>query len=114
MGECESFWGDANLLRRILLNLLSNAIKYSPEGGKVELKLTCKRETVIIQVSDRGMGIPESEQGHLFEPFSRGSNVGTIQGTGLGLAIIKRAVELHLGTISVSSKVGYFHHLQFR
>ena len=48
----------------------------------------------------------KSEQGHLFEPFSRGSNVGTIQGTGLGLAIVKRIVELYNGTISVTSKVG--------
>ena len=106
VGECEPFWGDAKGLRQILLNLLSNAIKYSPEKGKVKLKLTCKKTKVIIQVSDRGMGIPESELSHLFEPFNRGSNVGAIEGTGLGLAIVKRAVEFHLGTISVTSKVG--------
>jgi signal transduction histidine kinase len=106
VANCEPFWGDANLLRQILLNLLSNAIKYSPEGGKVELKLTCKKTKVIIQVSDRGMGISESELSQIFEPFSRGSNVSTIQGIGLGLAIVKRAVESHLGTISVTSRVG--------
>ncbi len=106
VGECEPFWGDAKGLRQILLNLLSNAIKYSPGGGKIELKLICKPTKVIIQVCDQGMGIPKSDQSHLFESFSRGSNVDTIQGTGLGLAIVKRAVELHKGTISVTSEVG--------
>ncbi len=48
----------------------------------------------------------KSEQVHLFEPFSRGSNVGTIQGTGLGLAIVKKLVELYNGSINVTSKVG--------
>ncbi len=49
----------------------------------------------------------KSEQGQLFEPFSHGSNVGTIQGTELGLAIVKKLVELYNGPINVTSKVGF-------
>jgi signal transduction histidine kinase len=57
-------------------------------------------------VSDQGIGIPEEELGHLFESFHRASNVGSIPGTGLGLAIVKNAVDMHGGTLTVSSQAG--------
>jgi signal transduction histidine kinase len=57
-------------------------------------------------VRDRGIGIPEGDQGWLFNAFHRGRNVGQRPGTGLGLVIVKRCVELHGGQISVQSKVG--------
>ena len=59
-----------------------------------------------LRVSDCGIGIPNADQGRLFEAFHRGSNVGNVKGTGLGLAITKEAVELHGGTITVESKLG--------
>ena len=56
-------------------------------------------------VRDEGIGIPEKDQGHLFEAFHRAENVGTTPGTGLGLSIVKHAVDMHGGTIDVHSKI---------
>jgi PAS domain S-box-containing protein len=97
---------DEKLLRQILINLLSNAIKYSPANSIVNFDLITEAEKVIFRVQDRGIGIPKSEQEHLFQSFYRASNVDTISGTGLGLAIVKRAVDLHGGEIAVESEVG--------
>ena len=97
---------DEKLLRHIFGNLLSNAIKYSPEGGEVGLKVFADGAQTVFEVSDRGIGIPADEMGHLFESFHRASNVGDIRGTGLGLAIVKNAVELHGGTIAVRGNEG--------
>jgi signal transduction histidine kinase len=85
---------------------LTNALKYSPEDTPVHMELTSADCQAIIKISDKGIGIPPQDLPKLFEPFSRGSNVGRTQGTGLGLAIAKQAVELHGGTISVQSKPG--------
>jgi PAS domain S-box-containing protein len=95
---------DEKLLRHILTNLLSNAVKYSPSGSTVSLQLTERDSDTLIEVVDQGIGIPLEDQVHLFESFHRASNVGTRQGTGLGLVIVKKAVELHGGTISIESK----------
>jgi signal transduction histidine kinase len=105
-GNCRQFYLDAMLLRQILTNLLSNAIKYSPDGGKVQVKLTCEENQVMFQVQDEGIGIPKEDQLKLFKSFSRASNVGTIAGTGLGLSIVKKCVDLHGGQITVESEVG--------
>jgi signal transduction histidine kinase len=96
---------DEKLLRRIFGNLLSNAIKYSPPGSTVQFDLTWLNDRVIFKIQDEGIGIPPEDQFHLFEPFHRATNVGTIQGTGLGLAIVKQCVDLHGGEISVASGV---------
>ncbi|MBX3064219.1 MAG: PAS domain S-box protein [Anaerolineae bacterium] len=100
------FAGDEKLLRQIVTNLLTNAIKYSPQGGGIELNLHSEPDQITIRIKDTGMGIPEEDQKHLFEPFHRAKNVGTISGTGLGLPIVKRAVDAHKGTIGMESKVG--------
>jgi two-component system, sensor histidine kinase and response regulator len=97
---------DALLLQRILTNLLTNAIKYSPEGSDIDLDLICYPNTVTFQIRDRGLGIPLDEQQHLFEPFYRASNVGTLEGTGLGLAIVKKCVDIQAGELHFTSKEG--------
>ncbi|MFN6462176.1 MAG: PAS domain S-box protein [Nostoc sp. DedVER02] len=97
---------DERLLRSILSNLLLNAIKYSPQGGNVHLSLEFKSDTVMLQVQDRGIGIPLADQKQLFEPFHRGNNVKSIPGTGLGLVVVKKCVDLHQGHINITSKVG--------
>ena len=97
---------DEKLLHHILGNLLSNALKYSPQGGAVHFRVDCGGEHTLFEVSDQGIGIPQDEIQHLFESFHRASNVGDIPGTGLGLAIVKNAVDLHGGSISVSSVPG--------
>ncbi len=97
---------DSILLRQILTNLLSNAIKYSPNGGEVNLHLTCNQSFALFKLQDQGIGILEKDKQKLFESFQRGSNAGTIQGTGLGLAIVKKCVELHGGQIWFDSMIG--------
>jgi PAS domain S-box-containing protein len=97
---------DEKLLRSILANLLSNAIKYSPKGGNVHLSLEFQENTAILTVRDRGIGILPDDRQQLFEAFYRGKNVRNIPGTGLGLVVVKKCVDLHQGTIHITSEVG--------
>ncbi len=97
---------DEKLMRHIFGNLLSNAVKYSPNGGTVGFDVHCGEEAFTFTVSDQGIGIPEADVPRLFETFHRATNVGNIVGTGLGLAIVKRSVDLHCGSIAVSSTLG--------
>lgn len=105
-GGCGTAYADPKLLRHILGNLLSNAIKYSPEDRIVTFTLNCQPDAITFCVQDQGIGIPASEQVHLYEPFHRASNVQQIPGTGLGLSIVKRSVDLHGGTITAESEEG--------
>jgi PAS domain S-box-containing protein len=95
---------DEILLRQIVTNLLSNALKYSAAGESVWLRLRCEESQVQFLIQDQGIGIPLADQGRLFEPFHRGTNVGSIAGNGLGLAIVKQAVEVHQGSIQIMSQ----------
>ncbi len=97
---------DEKLLYQILGNLLSNAINYSQPDSSIELALTHQGDNIRFQIKDQGMGIPREDLSRLFEPFHRAKNVKNIPGTGLGLSIVKKAVELHGGTIRVESEVG--------
>lgn len=105
-GNCNQIYLDKKLLRHILVNLLSNAIKYSPQGGQVYLNVCCEQEKVSLQIKDSGIGIPLENQNHLFEPFQRATNVGSIPGTGLGLTMVKKCLDLHSGQIAINSEVG--------
>lgn len=97
---------DKKLVHLILSNLLSNAIKYSPQGSTVYFRLVCHAESAVFQIEDSGIGIPPEDLPRLFESFYRAGNVGNISGTGLGLAIVKQSVDLHQGTIDVTSQSG--------
>jgi PAS domain S-box-containing protein len=97
---------DEQLIRQAVNNLVSNALKYSPIEKPVYLHLSLEATSITITVIDDGIGIPIEDQKHLFKPFHRARNVGTISGTGLGLSITKQAVDLHSGTISVQSEAG--------
>jgi signal transduction histidine kinase/FixJ family two-component response regulator len=105
-GNLKGFWGDRGLLRQIFVNLMSNAIKYSPNGGKIDVKLIGKNSEVIFYIKDEGIGIPSEDKDLLFQSFHRGSNVDTIPGTGLGLVIVKACIELHNGKIAIDSQLG--------
>jgi PAS domain S-box-containing protein len=98
---------DGKLVRHILHNLLSNAIKYSPDGGEICLELARETDQIVIRVRDQGVGIPEKDQKLLFEPFARASNATAFSGTGLGLSIVKESVDVHGGTITLSSQEGH-------
>jgi len=95
---------DKKLLNHILLNLFSNAIKYSKDDGKISCVMEVADNQLIIQIIDEGVGIPLTEQKHLFTRFFRGSNVINIQGTGLGLNIVCEYLEVMNGTIDFKSK----------
>jgi signal transduction histidine kinase len=99
-------WLDPKLMKQAITNLLSNAIKYSPADTSVQLNLSCENDLIELSVRDHGIGIPDSDQQHLFETFYRASNVSDIAGTGLGLAIVKQAAEAHNGVVSYESRVG--------
>lgn len=94
---------DRRILQNIFYNLLSNAIKYSGEGQPIDCKVERKNGDLKIAIQDYGIGIPESEQQHLFTRFFRAHNVENIQGTGLGLNIVKGYVDLLGGHITFES-----------
>ena len=103
------FW-DAPRLERVLGNLLGNAIKYSPEGGEITIRIAREEngdaEVAVLSVEDHGVGIPQADLSLIFERFRRAGNVESFAGSGIGLAGAKRIVELHGGTITVTSTEG--------
>lgn len=97
--------GDPERLQQVLWNLLSNAIKFTPEGGRVQIRLARVNSSVEITVSDTGQGISAEFLPYVFERFRQADHTTTRQhrGLGLGLAITKHIVELHGGTIRAVS-----------
>jgi len=100
--------GDRERLSQLFGNLLSNALKFTPAGGRVTARAFRDGDYVVAEVEDNGIGIPEGEQGGLFQRFFRSSTATAqaIPGTGLGLVISKAIAEAHGGAISVRSKPG--------
>jgi PAS domain S-box-containing protein len=96
---------DSNLLKHVVVNLISNAIKFSPENSTIDIISVIENDTAVLKIIDQGMGIPKSDQVHLFERFFRASNVTNIQGTGLGLHIVGRYIDLLKGNIQYSSEL---------
>jgi signal transduction histidine kinase len=93
--------GDPELLRRAVENVMRNAIRYSPPESPVDVSVARRNGTAVVDVRDRGPGVPEESLPRLFDPFyrvenDRGRNSG---GIGLGLSIARRAIELHKGSI---------------
>jgi PAS domain S-box-containing protein len=102
----EKINADKKLLRNILINLISNAAKFSQEDSPITISAKSDSEKNIITVSDKGIGISQKDQEHLFTMFYRASNVTNIQGTGLGLHIVKRYLDLINGTVNLQSFLG--------
>ncbi len=100
--------GDATLLTQAVTNLLSNAVKYSPEGGKISLRLSLEPSRVVLSVTDEGVGIAAEKIGYVFEKFFRVDNSLTraTGGTGLGLANVKHIALAHDGRAWVESEPG--------
>ena len=94
---------DRRLLRLIVTNLLSNAVKYSPEQTTIDCRLYTRPGEIVLEVQDRGIGIPVEDLPQLFEAYHRAGNAGMVRGTGLGLAIVKQATDLCGGHIAVDS-----------
>jgi PAS domain S-box-containing protein len=98
--------GDLDHLERVAINLLANAVKFTPDGGRVVVRVGACDKEAILEVSDTGIGIPEDEQSQLFERFFRSTNAQELEvpGTGLGLAIVQTIVSSHRGEITVRSR----------
>ena len=95
-------------ITQVFTNLVENAIKYNKEHGWVKVLLDADHQFFTVEISDSGIGIPESDYDHIFERFYRvdKSHSREIGGTGLGLAITRNAVLLHRGSVKVSSLEG--------
>lgn len=100
--------GDPQLLRQVVTNLVSNAIKYTPDGGRIDVRMTRTDGLVEWLIKDNGMGIPPAARGRLFEKFYRADNaVATeTEGTGLGLHLVRLIVEQTGGHVRVESEEG--------
>jgi signal transduction histidine kinase len=92
---------DADRIEEVLENLLANAERYTPEGGAivVELEQPEPQKQIRLHVSDSGIGVPESDRPLVFEPFSRGSNVGELSGSGIGLYVSRLIALRHGGDL---------------
>ncbi len=96
--------GDASLLSQVVLNLIDNALKFSPAQEEVCLQLWREKDSVHLDVLDRGFGIEEQDISHIFERFFRGSTPKKIPGSGLGLHICKLLVDLHGGQLEYAPR----------
>ena len=103
-----SIRGDANRLQEVLQNLLDNAVQYTPENGRIEVQASQVGDAVVLTVADTGIGIPQAEQGRIFERFYRVDAARSREagGTGLGLSIARHIVDAHGGKLWVESAVG--------
>lgn len=97
---------DSHAAGRILTNLLTNAAKFSPTATKIEVSARVDRDTVVVEVSDEGPGIPQDAVDQVFERFFQSSLTPARRGVGIGLSIAKRYAELQGGDIWVESELG--------
>jgi signal transduction histidine kinase len=100
---------DEDLLSQVWINLIHNSVKFTPQGGQVSIDLHSLGDQVEFRISDSGIGISESDQERVFERFFKADKARTPSngGSGLGLSIAKKIIDLHHGTIDLSSKPGY-------
>jgi signal transduction histidine kinase len=98
--------GDAALLSRLLDNLIGNALKFSPEGSPVSVSLRAGGGKAVLEVADRGPGVPEGEREAIFRRFARGSaaTATAAPGLGLGLALVAEVAAWHGGCVEASSR----------
>lgn len=100
--------GDRDALFEVMVNLIDNVIKYSKQDRYINVETYSNNGNISISISDRGIGIPETQQKYVFDKFFRVADieVQNVKGSGLGLTIVKNIVESHYGHISVTSNPG--------
>jgi two-component system sensor histidine kinase KdpD len=97
---------DDLLIQQVLVNLLENAIRYTPSGTPLEISARHEDGSIVIEVADRGPGLPPGDTNRLFEKFYRAGDSKTRMGAGLGLAICRGIVQLHGGKIQAENRTG--------
>jgi signal transduction histidine kinase len=99
---------DPQRFKQVLINLLENSVKYTPEGGSMGIIVENNEIEVRVTVWDTGIGIPDADINHIFEPFYRSDNrhIQDVEGTGLGLSLAKQLVDAHDWSLSVDSELG--------
>ncbi len=100
--------GDRGRIEQVMLNILSNAVKYTPDGGHIHVTAGDAGETVWMEVSDNGIGIPEKDRARIFERFYRVDKARSREsgGTGLGLSIATEIVQRHNGSLTLAEHEG--------
>lgn len=103
------FCFDPEKIQKVLANLISNAFKFTPHGGKIEVGVIRDQDQVKLTVANSGDGIPSDSLAHVFDRFFQvdGGSTRAYEGTGIGLALVKEMVELHEGSVDVSSQQGW-------
>jgi diguanylate cyclase (GGDEF)-like protein len=99
------FYGDRVRLTQIFTNLLDNASKYTPRGGVIVLEMVVRDQSLVVVVSDNGIGISAQTLPHIFDLFVQDARAidHASSGLGIGLAVVRELVEAHHGTVSVTS-----------
>lgn len=98
--------GNATSIEQVIFNIVKNAIIYTPARGSVTISYAERGEFVTVAIMDTGVGIPEKDLHHIFEPFYRIDTKVKIAGTGIGLAIVHQIMRLHNGSVEVASVEG--------
>lgn len=99
--------GNEELLRQVWVNLLDNAVKFAPDGGTVELAVEEADGQMLVRVANTGSTIAPDKIEHIWNKFYQADESHTAQGYGIGLSIVKRAVQLHGGTVQAESREEY-------
>jgi two-component system sensor histidine kinase KdpD len=97
---------DGLLMEQVLVNLLDNALKYTPDQSPIDISAKVDGRDLVVQVEDRGPGVPEEDSERLFDKFYRGSQKSNKSGAGLGLSICKGVIQIHGGVIWARNRTG--------
>ncbi|WP_052029483.1 ATP-binding protein [Rhizobium sp. CCGE 510] len=97
---------DRSAMEQVFTNLISNAVKYSPNAPNIYVRAGVEEKMVEIAIADSGIGMDADDLPKLFQPYYRARSATGIAGTGIGLNVVKQVVELHGGTVEVTSELG--------
>ncbi len=101
--EDTEYFGNEKLLHHVWYNLIGNAIKFSPCNGLVRIVLRNEQGSVVFEVSDKGLGLSEQAQKHMFDKFYQGDSSHKQEGNGLGLALVKKILDACGGTVGAEN-----------
>lgn len=97
--------GDPDLLFLAMYNIVGNAVKFTEEGASIQIRAYEDEHQVVIETADTGRGIPEEDQGKVWDELFRGKTTGGVPGSGLGLALVRMIVQRHGGMASIRSRL---------